>query len=103
LLIIRAVDREGNVLPMRKDQPAGPDHQTTGLTLAAGESIELHDVEWWKRLDPSFAVKNQMVEVTFQVATPGLWNLPAHSGWSISFMADRLKAAVQKSESEKSR
>lgn len=51
------------------------------LTLQAGQSVAIHDVKWWEALQSEPIDAAASYSVYFVARSPGLWEVPARSGW----------------------
>ena len=73
------------------------------IQLKPGEKIVLHDVPWWRGIDPAklkkdkkdpFEGEKPSFSFILHAATPGLWNVPAEGQW-ISVDGDKLLKVLQ--------
>ncbi|WP_395739987.1 hypothetical protein [Prosthecobacter sp.] len=74
------------------------------MKLKPGEKIVLHDVSWWRGIDPAkvgksdhdpFAEGEEPLSFILQADTPGLWEIPAATEFSMSVHRDDLLKALE--------
>ena len=91
LIFVRMVDVDDGGTPM----PVGGSGQ---LRLKPGEKIVLHDVQWWRGIDPAKinTRTKEPFDFSLHVVTPGLWDVPAEAGPYISVDGKELLKVLRK-------
>ncbi len=75
--------------------PVNAETRAGQLELPPGGVVEFRDFKWWTRLNPNTIKPDDYYYVSFQAASPGLWDVRAKPGGSSSFKGDKILQAIK--------
>ncbi len=69
--------------------------KTGQMELPPGGVVEFRDFKWWTRLDPNTIKPDKYYSVSFQAASPGLWDVRAKPNGASSLKGDKILKAIE--------